>query len=124
MESAHPEMYPKGDPITPGERAAVAALVDALGRHAWAAVRLREVVVFGSRARGKARVDSDLDLAVRISGARDPGVEADIYDAAVEVRLATDIPLSPLVRFDSEAENPGLARSVSRDGIVLWSRAA
>jgi len=80
--------------------------------------------VFGSRVRGDARVNSDLDLAVRISGTRDPGAEADVYDAAVEVRLTTDIPLSPLVRFDSEAENPGLARSISQDGIVLWSRAA
>lgn len=114
----------KDDPITPGERAAVAALIDTLGRHSWAAFRLREVVVFGSRARGEARVDSDLDLAVRVSGVRDPAVEADVYDAAVEVRLTTDIPLSPLVRFDAEAESPSLAKAVSRDGIVLWSRAA
>lgn len=76
--------------------------------------------MFGSRA----RVDSDLDLAVRVSGVRDPAVEADVYDAAVEARLTTDIPLSPLVRFDAEAENPRLAKAVPRDGIMLWSRAA
>ena len=53
-----------------------------------AGARLQRIVVFGSRVRGSSRADSDLDVAVFLSGAEDRALRAAIYSAAAEAAAA------------------------------------
>jgi uncharacterized protein len=83
--------------------------------------RLERVVLFGSRARGEARPDSDWDVAVFI---RNPD---DIWDetgrlAAIETDLLYDtgevINTFPF-RAGAHADRTGFMAEVRRDGIEL-----
>jgi predicted nucleotidyltransferase len=80
--------------------------------------RLERFVLFGSRARGEGRADSDLDvLAVVRALSREERREA--IDYAGEVEARTGLIVSAIVR-DAEAwsANSGaLAREIDRDGI-------
>lgn len=88
-------------------RAALPGMVDILVRHG-----ARRVVLFGSLARGRFGLDSDVDLAV--DGVADPFGAADelerLGDFAVDV-----VPL--------EAALPHICARVEREGVVLHERA-
>jgi len=62
--------------------------------------RLRKVILYGSRARGEAKEDSDIDLAIVLEGGVVPGEEIDrMVDIITEVNLkysCFDICLSSL----------------------------
>lgn len=86
-----------------------------------------EVRLYGSRARGDFRPDSDVDLAVVLRGKH-----GNIWDAAVamsditfDVLIETGVAVSalPLWRDDLEhperAKNPSLIRNIQREGIRL-----
>ncbi|MBI3376025.1 MAG: nucleotidyltransferase domain-containing protein [Betaproteobacteria bacterium] len=68
--------------LTPLENALLAEFFERV--HALAGARLERVVVFGSRARGGSRADSDLDVAVFVAGNEDRALRAGIYTAAAE----------------------------------------
>ncbi len=80
------------------------AIREVLSRH-----RLDKLVAFGSRARGDARPDSDLDLAVRVAAGAGPlavlSAEADL-EALLGVRVN-------LV----ELPNPAVAAAIRKDGV-------
>jgi predicted nucleotidyltransferase len=87
--------------------------------------RLRELAVFGSRARGDATETSDIDVLVVIEGADDADREA-ISDEATELKRSSGeyVPLAPLVlsaraREQLAAGGRRLARDVEREGISL-----
>ena len=82
-------------------------------------------LVYGSRARGDAGRDSDLDLAVILAGP--PGdrwkVAREMARLAFDVLLETDVLIDPLPLWEVELErpdsfcNPALLRAILRDGV-------
>ena len=96
-----------------------------------AGVRTRYPVVeawlYGSRARGTAREDSDVDLALVIDGeiASTSSVAADMGNESYDVLDATGLYVSPLPirlahwRDPSRHSNPFLLANIRREGIAL-----
>ena len=96
-----------------------------------AGVRTRYPVVeawlYGSRARGDAREDSDVDLALVIEGEieRTSNVAGDMATETIEVLDATGLYVSPLPirlahwRDPSLHSNPFLLANIKREGIAL-----
>lgn len=93
---------PSDSPIPPG-------LADALA----ASPEVRLAVLFGSRARGEARADSDVDLAVL--GATDPVALADRLGQACGLEV-------DIVRLERDLPVP-LLRSILRDAVIVFARA-
>ena len=103
---------PLHDPILTRFRAAVTDLYGA---------RLERLVLYGSRARGEARSDSDYDIAVFLRDLVDRGAEMDrladlstiiLYDSG---QLIHAMPY----RADSYAERTPLMAEIRTDGIDL-----
>lgn len=91
--------------LTPLENA---LLADFSGRvRALAGARLARIAVFGSRVRGGSRPDSDLDVAVFVSGGEDRALRAGIYGCAAEAGAALEggdpALLQPSVIFEGSA---------------------
>jgi uncharacterized protein len=97
--------------------------------------RLRRLIVYGSRARGDAAPDSDLDIAVILSGhdelrtdGRRPAPFSDpvwqaIVNAACDVSLSQGIYISPVVLTEDRLmEGSSLIRSIRAEGIEVWRR--
>ncbi|MBI5361669.1 MAG: nucleotidyltransferase domain-containing protein [Planctomycetes bacterium] len=84
--------------------------------------RLRGVLLYGSRARGDHRPDSDLDLLVLLDGpielSRDLG---GAVDALYPLQLEVDFPIHAMpVAFETYQQQGRLFyRNVSRDGVPL-----
>jgi uncharacterized protein len=81
--------------------------------------RVERLSLFGSRARGEGRDDSDLDLFIAIRGmTRDDRRE--VLDAAADVGVEYGLALSPLVVDPSTwREDLPIASSIARDGVPL-----
>lgn len=85
----------------------------------------KELIVFGSRARGDHRPDSDADVAVLLDGAHKPFLDTKLKmsDAAYDVLLDTGINISPLPVWLDEWEhpetyvNPVLLANIAREGV-------
>jgi predicted nucleotidyltransferase len=84
-------------------------------------------VIYGSRARGDHRADSDADLAILLPGSHGSTVNTmlDMIDAAYAVELESGIVVSPLPIWQDQWEhpeqfsNPGLLRNIQREGVRL-----
>lgn len=93
---------------------------------------LAGAIVYGSRARGTHRPDSDADVAVLLRGQHQRFLTAklDMADAAFDVLLETGILISPLPIWLNEWEhpesfsNPELLRNIDREGVRLWTAGA
>lgn len=85
-------------------------------------------ILYGSRARGTHRPDSDADLAVLISGEHDPRMPTALAmaDVAYDVLLEIGVNISPLPVWLDEWEhpdrfsNPQLLASIAREGVSVW----
>jgi predicted nucleotidyltransferase len=129
---------PELNPDFTGVRRIFASPVEKLGRPTEYAIKrfvdllsgrydVAHVIVFGSRARGTHRKDSDLDLAVLLRG--DPerflDVKEIMADVAFDAMLQSQILISPLPIWMSEWEhpqdysNPELLRAIAEEGIWL-----
>lgn len=84
-------------------------------------------ILYGSRARGTHRPDSDADVAVLLRGAHQRFLSAklDMANVAFDVLLETNILISPLPVWLDEWEhpedysNPDLLRNIKREGVWL-----
>jgi predicted nucleotidyltransferase len=107
--------------LSPGEIAILASLKAALQKRFGA--RLLELVLFGSRARGGGRDDSDLDVLVGIDKLTREERHA-ILDLAADLSLHHELVLSPLV-LDPGLVSPdsagarGVHACALREGIPL-----
>lgn len=61
-----------------------------------------EIILYGSRATGTARADSDWDFLILVPSLEDKKLEAEIKDSLYEVELETDTVLSSIVRTKQE----------------------
>jgi len=108
--------------LTDLERPLLTALA---ARLAAASPRIRAIVLFGSRARGRSTPESDLDVAVLVAGRRDPKLEDRIVAIAADVQWRAPfdgaLGLSPLVVFSGEPAG-AIRRTLDREGITLWTR--
>lgn len=89
---------------------------------------LHEAILFGSRARGEARPDSDADVAIVLDGPEGSFIETklDMADIAFDVMLDTGIRIQPLPIWTGQWcqpdtwLNPELLDTIARTGIHLW----
>ena len=82
---------------------------------------LKELRLFGSRARGDARSDSDYDMLV-IVDSRSPEVRATILDVEVGLIDRYDALVTSIVRTEEEwrhRQGSPLARNIEREGRLL-----
>lgn len=87
------------------------------------------IIVYGSRARGTHRQDSDADVAVLLHGEHLPFLptKLEMADAAFDVSLETGILISPLPVWLDEWEhpedysNPALLRNIDKEGVRFWT---
>lgn len=113
----------RGAELEEGERRAVGELVGRVRREVGA--KLEHALLFGSRARGTARPDSDLDVLLvfrRLPADREPQAgDAERIAAAVAAR--TGVPLGvwsvSLEDFRAGRRTPMLVDAVE-DGVPLW----
>ena len=88
---------------------------------------VQKVILFGSRARGTERSDSDADVAVLLRGPRGHFLDTklDMVDVAYEVLLETEVHIQPMPIWEDEWEhpqshsNPRLLQNIEREGIAL-----
>jgi len=86
-----------------------------------------EGLVYGSRARGDHKPDSDTDLAVILKGERGDRykVSGDMAGIAFDVMMETGVLVSPLPLWEEEFQqperfsNPALIANIKREGLRL-----
>ena len=105
--------------LTPSDRQAVAEFTRRLKRIA----SVRDVRVFGSRVRGNAAPDSDLDVFVVIESCT-PKLRQRINDIAWEVGFEDDKIISPLVATSEQLERGPFSASplllaIEQEGVRL-----
>ena len=98
----------------------------AVARAVKAAVRAfdptAQVVLFGSRARGEARADSDYDFLVLLNLPIDFQLKNKVLDSIYEVELATNTVIGPLIRNQTEWSKMTafpIFQEISTDGVAI-----
>jgi uncharacterized protein len=88
---------------------------------------VKAAILFGSRARGTHRADSDLDIAIVLRGPRGNLINTslEMADIAFDVLLETKAYIQPLPIWEDEWEhpethsNPRLLENIRHDGLTL-----
>jgi predicted nucleotidyltransferase len=84
--------------------------------------RLKRILVYGSCARDEATAESDIDLAVVLTGDVSPGKEIDrMIDIITDVNLEYGVLLSvyPVSEENYQNTNSPLLMNIRREGIAL-----
>jgi len=109
------------DPVTFGALVSFKRILAArYGEH------LRSLYLFGSRARGSHRPDSDADVAVFLDQVTDPiGEQFDLIDESYDILLDTGVHIQPWVFDHASLEDPEhyraphLVTTIRREGVQL-----
>lgn len=104
------------DLLTPQERQAVDALVQSL--HQQYPDRIRKIMLFGSKARGDSRPDSDIDILILVDDDHWRFSHA-IGKIASRISLHRDVLLGPCVISQERWPSTILYRTVADEGILL-----
>ena len=115
------------DDLTRPEQAAERSVALAFLQKLRGAYDVAEAIMFGSRARGDHRPDSDLDLAVVLNGQRGDFIDTklDMAGMAFDVMMETGVLVQPFPLWDGDLahperfSNPTLIQNISDDGIRL-----
>jgi len=107
--------------LTPNDRAAVVEYIEYIRGHF--PDRILAVVLFGSKARGDADDESDIDLLVLVD-VEDNEFRSELWDIASDVSLDRNVVLSPRVfgqaRWDETRRiRMPLYRAIEADGVPL-----
>ncbi len=89
----------------------VQKIISAISKHK----AVKRAVIFGSRARGDYRYDSDIDIAIYTDGRACPGLIDDI-DRAAGIYKVDVVDVNSL-------DNDDFKKSIERDGIEIYRRA-
>ncbi len=89
-----------------------------------ALVPAAEIILYGSRARGTAKADSDWDFVVLLPSPSDKILESQIKDRLYDVELETDTVLSSIIRSKQEWMSARysiipLHQQVESDGVAI-----
>ncbi len=82
--------------------------------------RLKQVILYGSWARGEATTESDIDLLIVLDGEVQPGQEIDrMIDIITEINLSDSVLLSvyPISQENFVTLNNPLLLNVRREGV-------
>lgn len=82
-----------------------------------------EVVLYGSRARGDARDESDWDILILVDGPADLEIERAFRDRLFDVELAYEVAISTTVHSKSEWTSQGyvspLFQRIREEGVSI-----
>lgn len=84
--------------------------------------RLKDVVLYGSWARGKATEESDIDLLIVLEGEIIPGLEIDrMIDIITDINLSYNVLISvyPVSEEDYATINSPILLNVRKEGIPV-----
>jgi predicted nucleotidyltransferase len=104
------------DLLTPQERQAVDAFVQSLRQQY--PDRIKEIMLYGSKARGDSRPDSDIDLLILVDDDHWRFSHA-IGKIAARISLHCDVLLGPCVISQERWPRTILHRTVADEGILL-----
>ena len=83
-----------------------------------------EIILYGSRARGTARADSDWDFIILLPSPLDKTLEGQIKERLYDVELETDTVLSSIIRSKQEWQSSQYAvlplrQQIEKDGVPV-----
>lgn len=83
-----------------------------------------EVILYGSRARGTARADSDWDFLILLPNPVDRALELQIKNRLYDIELETDTVLSSIIRSKQEwlsrqYDVVPLRQEIEKDGMIV-----
>ncbi len=83
-----------------------------------------EIILYGSRARGTARADSDWNFIILLPSSKDEQLEMQIKDSLYDIELETDTVISSIIRSKQEwlsarYEVIPLRQQVENDGVAV-----
>ena len=109
--------------IDPGTLGSISTFVERIRR----AYPVRQILLYGSRARNDHRADSDVDVAVLLAGEkqRTMDVALEMTDLALDILIEKGLVISPFPIWSedwddpSRASNPWLIRTIKTEGVAL-----
>lgn len=87
--------------------------------------RLKNLLIYGSQARGDNTEESDVDVLVVLKGEVIPGKEIDkMIDIITEMNLKYNILLSvyPISDKDYSTVNSPLLMNIRKEGVLIWKK--